>query len=69
MLWGFSITNGRYWHSLVVPSETCLDSIPETERTRAMKRFWILQPFLEEGISLVQGAGQHRLGLARSDGG
>jgi putative transposase len=48
---------------MVIPAVTCLNSVPEAERNRAMDRFRILQPFLEEEMALTQVARQQGLAL------
>jgi putative transposase len=48
---------------MVIPAMAWLDSVPEAERARALERFRILQPFLEEDVPLTQVARQHGLAL------
>jgi len=48
---------------MMIPSVSCLHSVPEAERARAMDCFRMLQPFLEEDVPLTHVARRHGLPL------
>src|SRR5579863_933667 len=47
----------------MIQPEQFLNCIPDAERARALERFHILRPFLEDDVSLTQVAKQHDIPL------
>jgi transposase-like protein len=45
------------------PTPAALTNVPEQERNRALARFQLLRPFLEDGVPLTALSRQHQLPL------